>query len=118
MTKQDHSPAPWTYGYNPYTVQSEASLLGVGVEIPAYEIFDAEGNKLFDTNEDSPAERQEANARLIATAPELLDALEGLLSERLRPEHALPFTERDVLRIQSAERKARYIIAKATGRSV
>jgi hypothetical protein len=57
----------------------------------------------------------EANARLIAAAPELLDALQGLLSERLRPDAGLLFTERDVWRIQSAEKKAREIIAKATG---
>ena len=51
--------------------------------------------------------------RIRKAAPKLLDALEGLLSERLRPENALPFTERDVVRIQSAERKARDIIAEA-----
>ena len=33
-------------------------------ELPAFEIFDAEQNKIFDTNEDMPSEIQEANARL------------------------------------------------------
>lgn len=70
-----HSPAPWTYGYNPYTVQSEASPLRVGAEIPAYEIVDADGNRLFNTDEDSPAEVQRANAALASTAPRLLAAL-------------------------------------------
>jgi hypothetical protein len=68
MTTSKHSPARWTYGYNPYTVQSDSSPLGVGAEIPAYEIFDADSNKVFDTNEDSPAELQEANARRICAA--------------------------------------------------
>jgi hypothetical protein len=47
-----------------------------GVELPAFEIFDADGNKLFDTNEDMPSEVQEANARLAASAPELLAILD------------------------------------------
>jgi hypothetical protein len=42
---------------------------------PAYEIFDADGNKVFDTNEDTPAELQEANACMGAAAPRLLAAL-------------------------------------------
>ena len=47
-----------------------------GVDLPAFEVFDAEGNKLFDTNEDMPSEVQEANARLASTAPELLAVLD------------------------------------------
>ncbi len=75
MTGSKHSPAPWSCQYNPYTVTSEHSPLGVGAEIPAYEILDADANKVFDTNEDTPAELQEANARLGASAPRLLAAL-------------------------------------------
>jgi hypothetical protein len=83
MTKQDnpnttrpaHSPAPWGYEYNPYTVGSIYSPLGVGVDIPAFEVFDNDGNKVFDTNEDTPAEFQEANARLGSAAPRLLASL-------------------------------------------
>jgi hypothetical protein len=75
MTTPEHSPAPWDYEYSPYTVRSGASPLGVGAEIPAYEIFDDDGNKVFDTNEDSPAELQEANARMAAAAPRLLASL-------------------------------------------
>ena len=75
MTSPEHSPAPWNYECSPYTVRSDASPLGVGAEIPAYEIFDADGNKVFDTNEDSPAELQEANARMGAAAPRLLASL-------------------------------------------
>lgn len=70
-----HSPAPWGFAYNPYIVRSESSPLGIGAEIPAFEIFDAGGNKVFDTNEDTDADLQEANARLASTAPRLLAAL-------------------------------------------
>ncbi len=74
MTAPVYSPGPWAYQYSPYTVQ-EASPLGVGADIPAYEVFDAAGNKVFDTNEDTPAELQEANARMGAAAPRLLASL-------------------------------------------
>jgi hypothetical protein len=66
------SPAPWTYGYNPYTVQKGDSE---GEELPAFEVFDAEGTKVFDTNEDTPCEVQEGNARLASAAPDMLEAL-------------------------------------------
>lgn len=72
---QQHSPAPWSYEYSPYTITSDASPLGVGSELAAYEVFDAEGNKVFDSNEDSPAELQEANARLASAAPRMLSSL-------------------------------------------
>jgi hypothetical protein len=67
-----HSPTPWTYEYNPYTVQRGDAATE---ELPAFEIFDAEQNKIFDTNEDMPSEIQEANARLATAAPAMLDAL-------------------------------------------
>ena len=67
-----HSLTPWTYEYNPYTVQNGDAA---ATELPAFEIFDAEQNKIFDTNEDMPPEIQEANARLASAAPELLAAL-------------------------------------------
>jgi hypothetical protein len=75
MNAPKHSPAPWSYEYSPWTVRSEHDSRGVGAEIPAYEIFDADANKVFDTNEDTPAERQEANARMGAAAPRLVMAL-------------------------------------------
>lgn len=110
MTKQDHSPAPWTYGYNPYTVQSEASPLGIGAEIPAFEIFDAGGNKLFDTNEDSPAELQEVNACLASTAPRLLAAL--IVCANLLADYDEAEGEEG-----DAYREAVAAIAEATGRT-
>lgn len=70
-----YSPAPWSYIYSPYTVTSVASPLGIGADIPAYEVFDNDGNKIFDTNEDLSDELQRANARLGAAAPRLLASL-------------------------------------------
>jgi hypothetical protein len=67
MIATPHSPSPWAYEYSPYQ--------GNHGEIPAFEIFDADCNKVFDTNEDTDAELQEANARLGSTAPRLLAAL-------------------------------------------
>jgi hypothetical protein len=75
MTALTHSPAPWSYEYSPWTIRSEHDARGVGAEIPAYEIFDADGNKLLDTNENSPANLQEANACLASAAPRLLASL-------------------------------------------
>ena len=67
-----HSPTPWAYEYNPYTVQRGDAA---AEELPAFEIFDADGNKIFDTNEGMPSEVQEANARLASSAPDLLAVL-------------------------------------------
>jgi hypothetical protein len=66
------SPAPWSYEYSPYTLQRGDAAAR---ELPAFEILDAEQNKIFDTNEDMPSEIQEANARLASCAPELLAVL-------------------------------------------
>jgi hypothetical protein len=71
MKKTARTPGPWTYQYNPYTSQD-------GKEIPAFEVHGDE--KVCDTIEDRPSEEQEANARLIAAAPELLEALEYFLN--------------------------------------
>ncbi len=62
------SPTPWSFEYSPYRLQN-------GVELPAYEVLDANGEKIFDTNELTLTERQEANARLAAAAPLLFAAL-------------------------------------------
>ena len=71
------SPAPWSYMYSPYTVRDSGTDASstVGDELAAFEVFDADCNKVFDTNEDTPADLQEANARLGSTAPRLLTAL-------------------------------------------
>jgi hypothetical protein len=77
MTALKHSPAPWSYEYSPYTVPNPGThcTKNVGDDIPAFEIFDADANKVFDTNEDTPCELQEANAMLASTAPRLLQSL-------------------------------------------
>ncbi|TWT35228.1 hypothetical protein KOR34_01160 [Posidoniimonas corsicana] len=62
------SPAPWSYDYSPYRAMD-------GQEIPAFEVFDVNGDKIFDTNENTPAELQEMNARLAAATPVLCSAL-------------------------------------------
>ena len=67
MTAISVSPGPWTVTYSPYT-------LGDGTELPAFEVFADE--KVCDLNEDMPIAVQEANARLIAASPDMLDALE------------------------------------------
>jgi hypothetical protein len=73
----DHSPAPWGYEYSPYTVRNPGThgRKKVADDIPAFEVFDADGNKVFDTNEDTPADLQEANACLATAAPRLLASL-------------------------------------------
>jgi hypothetical protein len=68
MTQTKHSPEPWTYDYSPYTGHD-------GREIPAFQVYDAAGDKVFDTNEDTPEQLQEANARMGAAAPRLLASL-------------------------------------------
>jgi hypothetical protein len=77
-----HSPEPWSYDYSPYTLRAPGNdeTDAVGSEIPAFEICDAEGKKIFDTNEDMPCEIQEANACLATAAPAMLEAL--LLARR------------------------------------
>jgi hypothetical protein len=67
MTTTARTPGPWIYEYSPWKAQD-------GSEIPAFEVHRAE--KVCDTNESCTVEEQEANARLIAAAPELYDALE------------------------------------------
>lgn len=62
------APSPWSYDYNPYYLQD-------GTEIPAFEICDADQNRLFTTEELTPEDLQEANARLAASAPGLRNAL-------------------------------------------
>jgi hypothetical protein len=61
-TTANCSPAPWSYEYNPYMMSTvaRAARKSADTEIPAFEICDADGNKIFDTNEDSPQALQEA----------------------------------------------------------
>lgn len=67
MTTTKHTPSPWVCVYSPYRLQDDS-------EQPAYEVWGTE--KVCDLNEDRPTEEQEANARLIVLAPEMLATLE------------------------------------------
>ena len=100
MTALSHSPAPWAYDYSPFQ--------GSNGEIPAFEIVDADCNKVFDTNEDTDAELQEANARLGSTAPRLLAAL-IVCADLLADYDEAEGEEGD------AYREALAVIAEATG---
>ena len=73
MTAPESSPAPWSHVYSPYRIRQGED--GIESELAAFEIVDANGNKIFDTNEDTPPDLQEANARLASSAPRLLAAL-------------------------------------------
>jgi hypothetical protein len=73
MTGAEYSPSPWSYDYSPYLCRQGQD--GLDSELPAFEIFDANCDKIFDTNENTPCELQEANARLGAAAPRLLASL-------------------------------------------
>lgn len=72
------SPAPWGYEYSPYSAHPIDG--GPEVERLAFEVFDNDGNKVFDTNEDASPEQQEANARMAVAAPALLAAVQAFLA--------------------------------------
>ena len=100
-----HSPGPWSCEYSPYNGG-----------IPAYEVIDAEGNTVFDTNERTPAELQEANARLGAAAPKLLEALDYLLEQTIDQDlkYGIGLSEGE----EDARVKALGAIAEAKGLAV
>ena len=99
MSQTQHTQGPWIYEYSPYTSQD-------GDEIPAFEIFGSE--KVCDTNEDRPEHEQEANARLIAAAPDLLGALEEFVADMAGRFGQIPDD-------CTAYQQALAAIAKATG---
>lgn len=107
MTAPEFSPAPWSHEYSPYRIRRGED--GIESELAAFEIVDADGNKIFDTNEDTPPDLQEANARLASSAPRLLAALvicANLLAD---------YDESDGPEGE-AYRKAREAVTEATGR--
>jgi hypothetical protein len=67
MTK--HSPSPFIVEYSPFENHD-------GNEIPSYRIFDAEGDKVAETDSDKPERVQCADASLLAASPLILAALE------------------------------------------
>lgn len=99
MSAGTHTPGPWRVGPVDDTIVTDAA----GKEVAA-----------IDGDYNSPDEwpRMEANARLIAAAPDLLAAL----TEIRRLAADIPALERSV-RFAEANRKALAAIAKAGGRS-
>lgn len=88
-TNSRHTPGPWTVD-EPHQIWSEKAREYVAItQVEDFETL--------------PRDQVEANARLIAAAPELLDALEECLS--------CEFAVTD----KQAIAKARVAIAKATG---
>ena len=79
MTK--HSPAPFVVEYSAFEDQH-------GNEIPSYRIYDAEGDRVAETDSGKPDSQQAADAHLLAVAPDLLAALKELLETwRCNPDH-------------------------------
>ena len=97
MSANKHTPGPWSAGAaGSITAQTDASLPMMDYQI-ALAISPVRGEK-------GQAVR-EANARLIAAAPELLEALQEMVS---LVEMVIPFDG-------PQQRKARAAIAKAAG---
>jgi hypothetical protein len=99
---------PWSYDYNPYRTNDDR-------EIPCFEIVDSEGRRVATTDEDTTEELQEADAKLLSSAPELRGALQnivnGIESNAIRVETAQDETWANALR------RARMALAKAGGPS-
>lgn len=86
MKQTKHTPGPWRIGENamgdPHTIWAAQPGMSVGG------VFDSS------YGEDAPPRKQaNANARLIAAAPELLDAL--VLVERIIEKHRLAGTDQN-----------------------
>ncbi len=98
------SSSPWTIIYSPYTLSD-------GTELPAFEVIADE--KVCDLNENMPAAVQEANARLIASSPDMLTALEQAIETlNTAPRFPVPGLLSDSYKIAAICNRA---IAKAKG---
>lgn len=114
MSEHQHTPGPWDWtkatNLSEYDGEELGRYLGIHAEDPGRGgswVAVIEGD-VFD------AEEQEANARLIAAAPELLEALRDMLSgwRYIRETHG------DLYGVgwDRAQGKAEGAIAKATGK--
>jgi hypothetical protein len=122
MTQQTkHTPGPWGYERNPRTAYT-FNVFADGIRIaealagPAKLQTDYFGGKWVDPNN---AADGEDNARLIAAAPELLEALiwmteHAAAHEEILRDHNLLDGE-SIYLADEAHTKARAAIAKATG---
>jgi hypothetical protein len=100
MTISQHTPGPWD------VQQTNSDARITNIEFNRAESF---SSATLYSGECVPLDEHQANARLIAAAPELLEALEELIGDRYNP-----MRESDPIFI-SARDRARYVIAKATG---
>lgn len=96
-----HTPGPWVAGLNdvPYA----------GLDFECWTVDGPDGGIC---TVDSSVDEREANARLIAAAPELLEALQELASEVATAGLSLALLDR----LDASHFKARAAIAKARGR--
>lgn len=80
-----HTPGPWALassGANCFTVHADDSASIVAYTMPRFKVSKGHAEPT------SPSEEDWANARLIAAAPELLEALEAIVAESDKlPEH-------------------------------
>lgn len=108
MSKQSHTPGPWfVNGRESYTKYVEARIGGGLLQ------------EVAACGPTEQQEQQEANARLIAAAPDLLEALENLMAAYSQPEDRICCNGVDcgcmgATTYQQAEHYARAAIAKAT----
>ena len=93
-----HTPGPWTHeGYGGITGTENGRKYNVACVYLRI-----------------PAGRQEANARLIAAAPDLLDALEGIIGY-FDSENSVSVSQATIKASSDEIKAARAAIAKATG---
>lgn len=102
-----HTPGPWKFDTWHYATEAPRQELIVAGE--EFRLAVLECDFVGDNPYTVPKEQAEANARLIAAAPELLAALEGMIEWARRVRHANPGME--VVNAINA-------IAKATGEPV
>lgn len=98
-----HTPGPWKVGFDGYTIREDKGTHG------GYYVANTAANQP-DQMPENIRQRDKANARLIAAAPELLEALEMLMPQY--PSRGM-CDEYDRAMWENAEAA----IAKATGKS-
>ena len=106
-----HTPGPWTIRYDREDNEVNGAIIGATITAePTRAVACIYG---IETNERTA---RIANARLIASAPELLDALEKSANVIAHCISEMPEAYRKAMRTQLAS--ARTAIAKATGENI